>query len=488
MAPKAAVKSRAVDWAGGAQAYYLLVVAVTVLVAIGLLVVASASSAEAVMQNTARSAAEIRAAGGVAGLSDLNAGQYASTLRHIIFIAVGALLATVLSRINYRELIRLAMPGALLIVGLLVFALVSGELNGASRWISIAGVQLQPSEFAKPALLLLAVTVLHRSKVKEGRLSEADRSQLTMAAVVVVASLILIVIAPDKGTALIAASGLFAAYWLLDMPLPRGAWVGGIVGVVGLVAALARSGGYEGDRLGSFFGRWFNGQPPADQVYQAELALGSGKIFGLGPGQSRQKYSWLPESQNDFILAIIGEEYGLVGTLLILATFCVLIWGAWRITLGARDRFGRSLAGGATVMLGVQTLLNIYSVLGIGPVTGKPLPFVTLGGSSILSAFILLGLILSVARYGTQREPEVARSARGGSRQPTQELAPLGARVRTTASRLPADAGRRGPAAERKRASSRSAKDGDGEEVFDEDSLEWWGDSGSRLPRTGGRR
>ncbi|MCL2818745.1 MAG: FtsW/RodA/SpoVE family cell cycle protein, partial [Actinomycetia bacterium] len=116
-------------------------------------------------------------------------------------------------------------------------------------------------------------------------------------------------------------------------------------------------------------------------------------------GLSRQKYYYLPEAQNDFILAVIGEEMGLLGTLMVVGAFALLMWAGFTITQGARDRMGRVLAAGATTMLITQALMNLLAVVGLGPVTGKPLPFVTLGGSAMISSFVLLGIILSVARF-----------------------------------------------------------------------------------------
>lgn len=443
----------------------MMVLAILVLIAVSIPIVASTSSAEAAIRNTAASAAEVQEAGGIAGLAKLSAGEYQSTLKHIVFIVLGVGIATLLSHVNYRMLGKFAIPiGVTALVLLVAVPIFGDEVNGATRWVTIAGTQLQPSELAKPALLLLAVWALYRLKVEEDRWGEAPWVEAALPAAIIVASLILIIVEPDKGTTLIIGLGLLMAYWLLELPLPRGAFIAGVLSVALFVGVYLNRPGYESQRLGSFIGRWLMGQPPADQVYQAELALGSGGIFGLGPGQSRQKYSWLPESQNDFILAIIGEELGLVGTLAVVGAFVALFWGAWQVTVKARDRFGRALAGGAITMIGVQAGLNVYSVLGMGPVTGKPLPFVTLGGSSTLAAFILLGLILSVARYGGQCEPELE-----GKRP----------RVRRE----------QGSAPERDRRSRREVIDarrsGREREVDDEDSLEWGWHGGAHLPGAG---
>jgi len=164
-------------------------------------------------------------------------------------------------------------------------------------------------------------------------------------------------------------------------------------------------GNYQAQRIQGLLSGIFEGQY-SHQVTQGLYALGSGGLFGAGLGLSRQKYFYLPEAHNDFILAVIGEEMGLMGTLMVIGAFLLLLWAGFTITQGARDKMGRVLAAGATTILITQAIINLFAVVGLGPVTGKPLPFVTLGGSAMMSSFMLLGILLSVARFGGEPQKE----------------------------------------------------------------------------------
>jgi cell division protein FtsW len=154
------------------------------------------------------------------------------------------------------------------------------------------------------------------------------------------------------------------------------------------------------ERVVGFLDPWANASDKGYQSVQALLAFGSGGVNGVGLGLSRQKFFYLPEAYTDFILAIIGEEVGLIGTLGVVAAFAVLVWAGFKIATGARDPFGRLVAGGITGMIAFQAVLNMAAVTGLMPVTGKPLPFLSYGGSSMLVTMVGIGLLLSVSEYG----------------------------------------------------------------------------------------
>jgi len=166
-------------------------------------------------------------------------------------------------------------------------------------------------------------------------------------------------------------------------------------------------------RVLGFLDPWSDPTGRGYQIIQALLAFGTGGVDGVGLGLSRQKFFYLPEAHTDFILAIIGEEVGLAGTLFVVVVMAVFVWAGLRISAGARDPFGRLVAGSLAGMLGVQAVLNIAAVTGLLPVTGKPLPFVSYGGSSMLVTMICLGLLLSVSQYGALAPRAVRSRPRG---------------------------------------------------------------------------
>ena len=378
-------------FAGGVTPFYLAILAVTILVGISAVMVVSASSGEAVL----KSAGE--AIGAQATWAAFHEG-----LNNLGFIVAGAIIAAIISRIDYRTFASWSFPVLLVVIGLLVAVLIIGQtIYGASRWLFFGPLSLQPSELAKPVLLVFAAYVLALfSEVGSAHDWTGRRASLFLSipAVLIGITLLTIFFQPDMGTTAIIVGGLLVVYIMSGFGLRFLTFLMPIALGLYLVRSFA-SGTYQAQRIQSLIQGLTHGQY-SHQVTQAMYALGSGGLFGVGLGLSRQKYFYLPEAQNDFILAIIGEEMGLLGTLAVVAAFGLLLWAGFAITLGARDRLGRVLSAGATTILIAQAIINMVAVVGIGPVTGKPLPFVTLGGSAMISSFILLGIILSVARFG----------------------------------------------------------------------------------------
>jgi cell division protein FtsW len=228
---------------------------------------------------------------------------------------------------------------------------------------------------------------------------------------------VLIIRQPDLGTAMSLMLAVLVVLWLADAPATWFIAAGAAIVVAGLVGIAVEP--YRLERVLTFLNP---GKDPLDhgyQIVQALLAFGTGGIKGVGLGLSRQKFFYLPEANTDFIFAIIGEELGLVGTLAVLSGFGVFVYGGMRIALGARDQFGRMVAGGLTAMIGLQAFMNMAAVTGLMPVTGKPLPFVSAGGSSMLVTMACVGLLLSVSRYGAKAPRVVRRRTRDeeGSRE-----------------------------------------------------------------------
>lgn len=267
---------------------------------------------------------------------------------------------------------------------------------GARRWLTIGGQTLQASEFAKIALVLVAARLF--SDFREGQYSVG--TFFVLVGVTVLAP-VLIILGPqsDLGTAMICVVGILSVMWLGEVPLRTMLVVLGVVVAFGLVGVLGSE--YRRARLMVFLDPWNDGMGGLDTGYQiihSLYALSSGGIFGVGLGNSHEKFLYLTQSDTDFIFAIIGEELGLVGALVVVALFLVLLYSGMRIARSAADSFGTMVAGGLTIMIAFQAFLNIAMVIGWFPVVGKPLPFISAGGSSLIAMLIMVGIILSVSR------------------------------------------------------------------------------------------
>lgn len=267
---------------------------------------------------------------------------------------------------------------------------------GARRWLVLGGQTLQASEFAKIALVLVAARLF--ADFREGEYSVGVFFVLVG---VTVLAPVLIILGPqsDLGTAMICVVGILSVMWLGEVPLRTMLAVVGVVVVLGLFGVFGSE--YRRARLMVFLDPWNDGMGGLDTGYQiihSLYALSSGGIFGVGLGNSHEKFLYLTQSDTDFIFAIIGEELGLVGALLVVVLFLVLLYSGMRIARSAVDSFGTMVAGGLTIMIAFQAFLNIAMVIGWFPVVGKPLPFISSGGSSLVAMFIMVGIILSVSR------------------------------------------------------------------------------------------
>lgn len=286
------------------------------------------------------------------------------------------------------------------IVLLIMTALIGAgsEEWGASRWLILGPVNLQPSEFAKIAFLIMAAKILI-----EYRHGDIDFK-------VMIAQAILVIFIPlifmyrsqsDLGTTLIVFAGILMVMWLGEVPLR----IIGLILIAGVIfGILALSVGYRQDRL-IFLNPWNDGEGGLGNGYQlihSFYAFAEGGLFGVGLGNSREKFLYLPMSETDFIFAIVGEELGFIGAFLVIVLFLLLLYAGMRMARSAPDDMGTLLAGGFTVMLVFQAFLNIGCVLGVLPTTGKPLPFISSGGSSLIASLMMVGLILSVSKAANE--------------------------------------------------------------------------------------
>lgn len=274
---------------------------------------------------------------------------------------------------------------------------------------------MQPSELAKLALLLVAADVVTR---KQGRLSSLRELMLPLGLVTCFA-VGLVLMQPDLGTTLIIAATVFAVAFVGGTPLPL---LGG-AGVLGAtaLAGLALGEGYRRARIFSFLDPFADPLNSGYQAVQSLIALGSGGFFGVGLGASRQKWLYVPNAHTDFIFAILGEEMGLVGTLMVVGLFVAFAYAGVRIARRAPDPFGRLVAAGVTAWIVGQATVNMGAVTGLLPITGVPLPLVSFGGSALVFSLAGIGILANIARQ--ERWPPAsgagASPARDGSRRRT---------------------------------------------------------------------
>ena len=286
---------------------------------------------------------------------------------------------------------------AMIILLVAVFLVGSGS-RGATRWLNIAGIQFQPSEFLKPFAIAYSAIMLDRVFAPGGNINEFIKGMGFYLGI----SLALIFIQPDFGTIVIIlltimCMALFAG---LDPKFIIGAILAGAV----IIAVALVVEPYRMVRVQVVLNPWADEYGDGYQATLAIMAFASGGLFGRGIGNSTMKYSYLPEAHNDYILAIIGEEVGFLGTLLFFLVFAMLIYSAFRIAEQATDRRGALMASGSAVILAVQFLINALGILNVFPMTGKPLPFISYGGSSIIVSLMLAGLILRVSHESARRD------------------------------------------------------------------------------------
>ena len=303
------------------------------------------------------------------------------------------------SRIPVRFWYRLAWPLYGVSIVLLLSVLVIGqEVNGAKRWINLAGIQFQPSEVAKFTMILLFARLTRRYG------QDAKRFRYGVLGFGMALMGILLPLALEKHLSAILLMGMVAVVMMFVAGTSPKWLLAGAAAAVGFVLVYIQFMGYAGDRVSA----WLHPeQDPGDtgyQILQSLYAIGSGGLFGLGFGKSRQKYLYLPFQYNDYIFAICCEELGLVGALAIVALFAVTILRGYWIALHARDRFSTVLASGLVTLIAVQTILNLCVVTNLLPSTGISLPFFSYGGTALAVNLGEMGIVLQISRYRNHRK------------------------------------------------------------------------------------
>lgn len=367
------------------SSYYMILGATLALTAIGLMMVLSASSVEAI-------AAAAGSAAGAATTFDL-------FVKQVMFAAIGVILMLGLSRFGPRFYRFIAWPALGIAVLLLVLVLFIGvEVNGNKNWLTFGPVTGQPSEAAKLAMAIWFAAVLSRKGPLITDWKHAVVPVLPGGGLLIV----LVLLGHDLGTVIIMGLIMLAALFFAGARLK-------LLGIIGLAAAaLAAVFSMVSGNRTSRISAWLQLDCSAglcDQANAGMYALASGGWFGVGIGQSRQKWNWIPEAHNDFIFAIIGEEFGLLGTLVVLVLFGILAVATVRVTMRHTQPFIRIVCGCILVWITGQAAVNIAMVTGLLPVIGVPLPFISYGGSSLTFTLAAVGVLLSFARTTPEREP-----------------------------------------------------------------------------------
>ena len=323
--------------------------------------------------------------------------QYQFLSKQAAWALIGLSLVPIVMRIDYRcyRQPMVVWTGIVVAFVSLVGVLFMPEINGASRWLAIGPLGVQPSELAKIAIIIFVAALLER---RMERIDEVGYSLLPIG--VVTGGVVgLILLEPDLGTAVsvlvIAAAMVFAAgvsyryvFGLALVVLPA-------------LYVVVMSSAYRRQRVLAFIDPWSDPLGSGYQMIQSMIAVGTGGIFGRGLMGGMQKLFYLPEPHNDFIYAVISEELGLIGATMVLACFCIITWRGLRAAARAPDRFGAFLAIGLTTMIAFQAFFNISVVLGLAPTKGIPLPFVSAGGSSLIISLLGMAILLNVSQHAS---------------------------------------------------------------------------------------
>ena len=318
--------------------------------------------------------------------------------KQLIGVGLGAFLMFLTSRIPYSfwqkpRVVMLALTGSFALLVLVLIPGIGVYVNGSRRWLNIAGLSFQPSELAKIA------SVMYLASTLSFRLKQVERLWTGILPLLVVpaAMFLLILQQPNLSTA-----GSIMIVAILMMLLAGAKWKHlSLMGVAGLAVGFAYAWvePYRRERLLSFRNPFAQMSDEGYQLSQSLIAIGSGGLFGRGLGQGRQKFSYLPYPESDFMFAIIGEDFGLFGCCVVILLFVAFAISGMRIALNCQDRYGCLLAAGITAMISVQAFINIGVVVGILPTTGLPLPFFSAGGTSISLLMAAVGILFNISRH-----------------------------------------------------------------------------------------
>jgi cell division protein FtsW len=333
--------------------------------------------------------------------------------RQLAWLAFGFLLLHLASHIDYVWWKRLSIPLLGLTVVLLVMVLIPSlgvSAKGARRWLRLGPISVQPAEIAKLVAVMYLAAYLAK---KEDRLT-GFLSGLAPALLIVGVLGGLVLLEPDLGTVVVMGSVAIGLLFLGGARLSHLLSLG--LCAVPVVLVLVLSSSYRRQRLMTFLAPWKDASDAGFQITQSFLAFGSGGLFGVGLGEGKQKLFFLPEAHTDFVLALVGEELGLVGTAVIILLFALFAIRGFQVAARARMPFGRYLGMGITLLIGVQALINACVVTGLLPTKGLTLPFVSYGGSSLVTCMFGVGILLNISRDRQTGREDAGRRGEGSSR------------------------------------------------------------------------
>ncbi|MFC0271195.1 stage V sporulation protein E [Metabacillus herbersteinensis] len=316
--------------------------------------------------------------------------------RQLLFAGVGVIAMFFLMNVDYWTWRSWAKMLIIICFFLLIAVLIPGigmERNGSRSWIGVGAFSIQPSEFMKLAMIAFLAKFLAENQKK----ITSFKKGLVPSLALVFAAFGIIMLQPDLGTGTVMVGTCIVMIFVAGARISHFAGLA-LLGVAGFVA-LVLSAPYRIKRITSFLDPWEDPLGSGFQIIQSLYAIGPGGLFGLGLGQSRQKFFYLPEPQTDFIFAILAEELGFIGGSLVLLLFSLLLWRGVRIALGAPDLYGSFLAIGIISMVAIQVMINVGVVTGLMPVTGITLPFLSYGGSSLTLMLMAIGVLLNISRY-----------------------------------------------------------------------------------------
>lgn len=330
--------------------------------------------------------------------------------QQLFVVAIGLVGWFVASRIHYsfwRKVAPWMMLGSLALMLLVVLPGLSYNANGATRWLKLGSLSFQPVEFFKLSLVVYLSSWVEKNK---DNLRSFTGTLLPFLFIVVLVTGLVMVLQRDMGSAMVLVLSAMTIYFLAGGPLYL--FGIGLASLGGLAMAMILLFPYRLERLRTFFNHQDDPTGSGYHIKQALIAIGSGGIIGRGLGNSFQSYGYLPESTNDSIFAIIGEQFGLMGSALVIAIFGGICWRGFRIAKQAPDTFSRLVAAGITAWIVFQSLINIMAMLNLIPLTGVPLPFISYGGTSLLFSMMAVGILQNISRY-TYKEVNYANRSLG---------------------------------------------------------------------------
>ncbi|MFD3258504.1 stage V sporulation protein E [Paenibacillus lentus] len=316
--------------------------------------------------------------------------------RQLLFAVLGLAAMFFMMNLDYRHLRKYAKLGLLGCFALLIIVLIPGigvVRGGARSWLGISSFGIQPSEFMKLGMILFLSYWLSKEDYKIAMFTKGLLPPLGIMGL----AFGLIMLQPDLGTGTVMMGASLLIVFTAGARIKHLAGLAavGVLGFVGLILAAP----YRLQRITAFLDPWSDPLGAGYQIIQSLYAIGPGGLAGLGLGMSRQKYSYVPEPQTDFIFSILSEELGFIGGLLVLLLFLILVWRGMRVAMTVEDSFGSLLAVGIVGMVAVQVVINIGVVIGLMPVTGITLPLISYGGSSLTLMLTALGILLNLSRY-----------------------------------------------------------------------------------------